>query len=92
MAVINTPDVQRLGLTAGRMVRWLLRGAKPKRFIRRVYALLSLYRLKRGLLQEGPRAGYWQAGKSVGGIHAIESVTDNFAAFCRSRRTPLMFR
>jgi nitronate monooxygenase len=71
VAVIRTPYVERLGLTAGPASRWLLRHRRTKRWMRTVYALRSLRQLKRASLDERGVRDYWQAGRSVGGIHQI---------------------
>ncbi|HTS88012.1 MAG TPA: nitronate monooxygenase [Gemmatimonadales bacterium] len=85
VAVIRTPYVERVGLRAGPVARWMLRGRRTKHLMRTLYALRSLWQLKRGLLREGAagaegdwrrEAGqsYWQAGKSVATIRQIESA------------------
>lgn len=80
VAVINTSLIQRLGTRAGPIARWMLRGRRTRHWMRTLYALKSLWQLKRSL--HGP-VEYWQAGKSVAGIHSIESageVVRRFAA------------
>ncbi len=72
VAVINTPYNQRTGLRAGAIARWMLRHRKSKHFMRTVYALRSLWQLKRSSLDNAGNHDYWQAGKSVGGIKEIE--------------------
>lgn len=72
VSVIATPTVRRLGLKAGFLARWLLRGRKTKHLMRTLYALRSLWQLKRASLDATGDNDYWQAGKSVAGIHAIE--------------------
>ena len=72
VAVIRTPYIDRLGLRAGPVARWLLRGRRTKHWMRTVYALKSLWQLKRASLDETGRRDYWQAGRSVRGIDAIE--------------------
>jgi nitronate monooxygenase len=91
LAVINTPYVQRIGTRAGPIARWMLRGRKTKHLMRTVYALRSLWQLKRASLAGGAREAsskdYWQAGKSVAGIEKIESAGDivrRFAAAASS--------
>jgi nitronate monooxygenase len=71
VAVLNTPSVERLGLRAGPLARRMLRGRRTKHWMRTLYALRSLWSLKRGLLRERPERDYWQAGKSVAGIDAV---------------------
>lgn len=85
VAVINTPYIQRMGLKAGPFARWMLRGRRTKRWMRSAYALKSLWQLKRSSLDEAANRDYWQAGKSVRGIEAIEpagEVVRRFAAAC----------
>jgi nitronate monooxygenase len=72
VSVLDTPSVRRLGLKAGRLARAMLRGRRTKHWMRTLYALRSLWSLKRGLLRDSPERDYWQAGKSVAGIERIE--------------------
>jgi nitronate monooxygenase len=72
VAVINTPFIQRMGLKAGPLARWMLRGRRTKRWMRSFYALKSLWQLKRASLDESGDKDYWQAGKSVAKIRSIE--------------------
>lgn len=71
VAVIDTPWVRAVGTKAGAFERWMLRGHRRKHWMRTIYALRSLRKLKRSLTApEGSRT-YWQAGRSVGGIEEI---------------------
>lgn len=72
LAVINTPHVQRIGTRAGPVARLLLRGRRTRRLMRTLYAVRSAVQLRRASLHGGSSRDYWQAGKSVGGITAIE--------------------
>jgi len=72
VAVLDTPSVRRLGLRAGPLARFMLRGRRTKHWMRTIYALRSLWALKRGLLRDSPERDYWQAGRSVAGIDAVE--------------------
>jgi nitronate monooxygenase len=76
VSVINTPSVRRLGTKAGPLARWMLRGRRTKHWVRTLYALRSLWQLKRGLMRDGPWRDYWQAGRSVAGIDRIEPAGD----------------
>lgn len=75
VAVINNEWVQRTGLRAGPIARWMLRGRKTKHWMRMIYAIRSGMSLKSGLMKEAA-AEYWQAGKSVAGIHDIRPAGD----------------
>ena len=87
VAVINTPSVQRLGLKAGRSRAGCSRGRKTKHWMRTLYALRSLWQLKRACSATRPSSDYWQAGKSVAGIDAIEpagTIVRRFASAWRA--------
>jgi len=76
VAVIDTPYVRRIGLKAGPLARWMLRGRRSKHLMRTIYALRSAWELKRTSLDERARKEYWQAGRSVAGIHEILPAGD----------------
>jgi nitronate monooxygenase len=83
VAVIRNAYVERLGTKAGRFARWMLKGRKTKHWMRTWYALSSLRRLKKSLLTDDTSTEYWQAGKSVAGIHEIKpaaQIVREFAA------------
>jgi nitronate monooxygenase len=76
LAVINTPYVQRIGTRAGPIARMMLQGRRTKHLMRTIYAIRSAMRLKQASLHGGSSSDYWQAGKSVDGISAVESAVD----------------
>ena len=83
VAVIRTPYIERVGLRAGPLARRMLRGRKTKHLMRNIYALRSLWQLKRASLDTTGSNDYWQAGKSVGAIHSVEpagAIVARFAA------------
>ena len=84
VAVIRTPYIERMGLKAGPLARWMLRGRRRKHWMRTIYALKSLYQLKKSSLDETGETDYWQAGRSVGGIHSIEPAGDIVRRFVRA--------
>jgi len=86
VAVIDTPSVRRLGTKAGPLARWMLRGRRTKHWMRTIYALRSLWALKRGLLRDSPERDYWQAGKSVAGIDRIEPAGEIVRRFAGAWR------
>ena len=91
VAVIDTPSVRRLGTKAGPLARFMLRGRRTKHWMRTLYALRSLWALKRGLLRDSPERDFWQAGKSVAGIDRIEpagEIVRRFAAAWRESPAP----
>jgi len=87
VAVINTPSVQKLGLRAGPLARWMLRGRRTKHWMRTIYALKSFWQLRRSLYATDIRGDYWQAGKSVSGIRAVEPVASIFQRFSDAARS-----
>jgi nitronate monooxygenase len=93
LAVIRTPYVERVGTRAGPLARWMLRGRRTKHFMRTVFALQSIWRLKRASLEAPRHAGgvttsrdYWQAGKSVATIHGVEPAGALVQRFANAAR------
>jgi nitronate monooxygenase len=83
VAVIKTPYVERMGLKAGPLAKWMLRGRRTKHMMRTLYALKALWQLKHASLDESGEKDYWQAGKSAGAITSIEpagEIVRRFAA------------
>ena len=76
VAVINNEYVRHLGTRAGPIARWMLRGRRTKHWMRTIYAVRSAYRLKKDLYKGAGAEEYWQAGKSVDGIHGVERAGD----------------
>ncbi len=86
VAVLNTPYVQAMGTRAGPLARRLLRWRPTKHWMRTLYALRSMRKLGKASLDESGRDQYWQAGKSVEGIDALEpagEIVRRFAAAAR---------
>jgi nitronate monooxygenase len=86
VSVINTPYIQRVGTRAGALARWMLRGRRTKRWMRTIYALRAVRSLKRSLMREATTEDYWQAGKSVAGIDAIEPAGEIVRRFAGASR------
>lgn len=89
VAVIRTPYIERTGTTAGTLSRKLLRGTRTKRLARTFFALRSLGRLKRASLDRRGSHEYWQAGRSVATVSAIEpaaTIVRSCAAAAESGR------
>lgn len=72
VAVIRTPWIEKAGTKAGPIARWMLRGRKTKHWMRTIYALQSVWKLKRSSARAFSYKDYLQAGKSVAGIERIE--------------------
>ncbi len=73
VSVINTDFIRRSGLKSGWFAKWMLSGNKTKHWMRTLYALKSIWQLKKSSLDESGNRDYWQAGKSVAAIDSIES-------------------
>jgi nitronate monooxygenase len=83
VSLIRTPYIERIGLKAGAVARWMLRHRRTKHLMRTIYALRSLWQLKRSSLDTSGEKDYWQAGRSVAGITSIEpagQIVRRFAA------------
>jgi len=89
VAVLNTPHVKRLGTRAGPLARFLLRHRRTKHWMRTVYALRSLWELRRALRRDAPERDYWQAGRSVSGIRAVEPAGDVVRRYAAAWRASL---
>ena len=86
LAVLRTPYVDRVGLRAGALARWMLRGRRTKYLMRTIYALRYVRKLRRAVREGGSSRDYWQAGKSVAGIHAIEPAAEIVRRFAAAAR------
>jgi nitronate monooxygenase len=76
VSVINNDYIRHLGTKAGPIARWMLKGHRTKHWMRMIYALSSVRKLKAGLTKTSGEGEYWQAGKSVAGIHDIRPAAD----------------
>jgi len=88
VAIIRTPYVERIGTRAGAFSRWMLRGHKTKHWMRTIYTLQSIWKLKHASLQGAHYRDYFQAGKSVSGITAIRPAADIVSEFAAALITP----
>jgi nitronate monooxygenase len=76
VAVIRTPYVEQVGTEAGPLASRLLSHPRTKHWMRLIYSLRSLRKLKRSANRGMSHRDYFQAGKSVAGIHDIEPVAE----------------
>jgi nitronate monooxygenase len=74
VSVINNEYIQRLGTRSGPIARWMLRHRRTKYWMRSIYAVTSMRRLKKSSLTAAGANEYWQAGKSVVGIDSVKPV------------------
>jgi len=87
VAVIRTPHIEKMGTKAGPLGRFMLRGRKTKHWMRLIYSLQSVWKLKRSVTGSFSYKDYLQAGKSVAGIHEIEPAGEIVRRFERAART-----
>ncbi|MFL6198046.1 MAG: NAD(P)H-dependent flavin oxidoreductase [Thermoanaerobaculia bacterium] len=76
VSVIRTPYIDKLGTRAGPIGRWMLKGRKTKHWMRMIYSLQSLWKLKRSSERSFSYKDYLQAGKSVEAIEEILPVAE----------------
>lgn len=81
VSIIRTPWVERMGVQAGPLAKWMLRGRRTKHWMRTLYSLQSIWKLKRASLQGMGYRDIYQAGKSVEGIDTVQSVAEIVAGF-----------
>ena len=89
VAVIRTPVIERMGTRAGALEKALLQGRRTRGWMRTLYALRSIWQLKRASLDESGSFEYWQAGRSVAGVDSVEparEIVHRFASAARRRR------
>lgn len=84
-SVIRTPDIEKLGLRAGPFTSWLLKNRKTKKLTRMMLLLRSSERYRKVALDPA-YAQYWQAGKGIGGINAIEPAGDVVRSLAQALR------
>jgi len=83
VAIIRTPYIERIGTRAGPIAKWMLKGRKTKHWMRAIYSLQSIWKLKHASMQGASYKDYFQAGKSVAGIQEIQSaaaIVSDYAA------------
>lgn len=83
VAIIRTPYIERAGTRAGPLAKWMLRGRTTKHWMRALYSLQSIWKLKRASLHGSDYRDYFQAGKSVAGIREVRPVKQIVADFSK---------
>jgi len=76
VSIINTGYIKEQGTKPGAVASWLLKHPKAKHWMRMFYTIKSAFQLRRSSYDEDAKKEFWQAGKSVAGIHKIESAAD----------------
>ena len=83
LSVIRTEYVEKVGLKVGPLSRFLFRFRKTRHWLRSLYNIRAVRSMKRSNLKGLTTKDYYQAGKSVSGISAVENVEDILRAFSR---------
>ena len=86
VSVIANDYIRRLGVTVGPFARWMLKGRKTKHWMRTWFGLSSVWKLKSGMNKSSGEGEYWQAGKSVAGIHEIKPAGEIVREFAEAWR------
>lgn len=81
VAVIRTEFIKNMGTEPSVFSKFLLTNARTKHYARMFYSLRSVFQLKKSLQQGSAYKEFFQAGKSVQGIEAVEPVAAIVARF-----------
>ena len=87
VSVIRTPYIDEVGTKAGPIARWMPRGRKTKHWMRLIYSLQSIWKLKRSSSRSFSYRDYLQAGKSVAGIERVEPAGEIVRRFREAAET-----
>ena len=79
VSIINTGYIKKQGTKPGMVASWLLKHPKGKHWMRMIYTIRSAFQLRKSSYDNGEnekssKKEFWQAGKSVAGIDAVESA------------------
>lgn len=86
LSVIATPHVLKIGTQTGPLFRWLLKHPRTKHLTRGLFALRSLFSLRRSARKGLSTKDFWQAGKSVAGIDRIEPAAEIVKRFASAAK------
>ncbi|MGD2111813.1 MAG: nitronate monooxygenase [Gammaproteobacteria bacterium] len=81
VSIIRTPWIEQVGVRAGPLAKWLLRGRRTRHWMRTLYSLQSIRKLKQASLRRMGYRDIYQAGKSVQGIDAVQPAGEIVAEF-----------
>lgn len=76
VSVINTPYIEKVGTHYSGLMKYLLRHPRFKHYARTLLSIKSFIKLKKSMKQNKISKDYWQAGKSAGHIHQVESISN----------------
>jgi nitronate monooxygenase len=81
VAIIATPAVKKSGIHAGPLAKKLLRHPRTKHWMRTLFALSSIARLKKAARSGSAYGDYFQAGRSVGQVESVDDVASILKPF-----------
>jgi nitronate monooxygenase len=81
VAVINNPHLEKVGVKANSLAKWLLKNNKTKRWMRMFYTIQSIWKLKNTNAKGGNYKDFYLAGKSVETIDEVKSVAQIYQEF-----------
>ncbi len=87
VSIINTGYIKEQGTKPGAIASWLLKHPKGKHWMRMFYTIRAAFQLRKSSYDEDAKKEFWQAGKSVAGIHKIESAGDIVKRFSDELRS-----
>lgn len=76
LAVIETDYIRKVGTKLGYVGRALLKNPRTKHWMRMALSLESALKLQKASREGSAYQNYWQAGRSVAGVHAVQSVAE----------------
>lgn len=76
VSIIKTPYIDKVGIHAGPIAKWLLKHPNFKHYMRIFYTLKSVFELKKSNKHGSSYKDYFQAGKSVDSIQKVLSVKE----------------
>ena len=86
VSIIRTPYIEKMGVQAGPVAQWMLGNRRMKHWMRTLYSLQSIWKLKRSSLRGMGYRDIYQAGKSVQGIVDIRPAGTIVAEFAAALR------
>ncbi|VAX17919.1 Enoyl-[acyl-carrier-protein] reductase [FMN] [hydrothermal vent metagenome] len=84
VSVIRTPYVEKQGVKAGPLARRLLRRNSSRKWMRMIYTLRSIFRLRKASQKGKVYMEYFQAGKSVDGISSVRPASEIVKSFAKA--------
>ncbi|MBL9017179.1 MAG: nitronate monooxygenase [Myxococcales bacterium] len=86
VAVIKTPYIEKVGTKASPLMKRALKHPRLKHYARMYYSVKSIFELRKASLSGVSYKDFFQAGKSVGGIEAVEGAGEIVARFAAAAR------